>query len=185
MKEARYILTQDKINNIANIAATKAVELYRSMEKKAQEKRDSEILRVTKKKLQAYRRVKASLEETYEFTEDEKIELRWDFVKDLMGSGIEFIDRAEDRIKSIEKKRRHDSFDIQSIDRAISLYKKEADNTSNEEFQRRYRELYALYIDDMEYSIKEIAEMENVSEKSVYRDVGIACKIVAVYLFGM
>ena len=177
MKEARYILTQDQINNIANIAATKAVELYRSMEKKAQEKRDSEILRVTKKKLQAYRRVKASLEETYEFTEDEKIELRWDFVKDLMGSGIEFIDRAEDRIKSIEKKRRHDSFDIQSIDRAISLYKREANNTSNEEFQRRYRE--------MEYSIKEIAEMENVSEKSVYRDVGIACKIVAVYLFGM
>ncbi len=33
--------------------------------------------------------------------------------------------------------------------------------------------------------VKEIAEMENISEKIVYRDIGIACKILAVYLLGM
>lgn len=38
---------------------------------------------------------------------------------------------------------------------------------------------------DMFHDVKEIAEMENISEKIVYRDIGIACKILAVYLLGM
>ena len=43
----------------------------------------------------------------------------------------------------------------------------------------------AMYIDDEAHDVKEIAEMENISEKIVYRDIGIACKILAVYLLGM
>ena len=34
-------------------------------------------------------------------------------------------------------------------------------------------------------TVPEIAAAENVSEKTVYKDIGIACKIVAVYLLGM
>ena len=67
----------------------------------------------------------------------------------------------------------------------MALYKKEADNSSSEEAKRRYRELHAMYIDDEAHDVKEIAEMENISEKIVYRDIGIACKILAVYLLGM
>ena len=81
--------------------------------------------------------------------------------------------------------RKRDSFEIQSIDKAMALYKKEADNSSSEEAKRRYRELHAMYIDDEAHDVKEIAEMENISEKIVYRDIGIACKILAVYLLGM
>lgn len=58
-------------------------------------------------------------------------------------------------------------------------------NSSSEEAKRRYRELHAMYIDDEAHDVKEIAEMENISEKIVYRDIGIACKILAVYLLGM
>lgn len=140
---------------------------------------------ITKKKLQSYRRVKASLAETEEFTEDEKIELRWAFVRDLMGSGLDVVEKADNRIRSVENKRKRDSFEIQSIDKAMALYKKEADNSSSEEAKRRYRELHAMYIDDEAHDVKEIAEMENISEKIVYRDIGIACKILAVYLLGM
>ena len=42
-----------------------------------------------------------------------------------------------------------------------------------------------MYIADEAKSVKEIAETENISEKIVYRDLGIACKIIAVYLLGM
>ena len=59
------------------------------------------------------------------------------------------------------------------------------ENSSSEEAKRRYRELHAMYIDDEAHDVKEIAEMENISEKIVYRDIGIACKILAVYLLGM
>ena len=102
-----------------------------------------------------------------------------------MGSGLDVIERADSRIKSVEFKRKKDSFEIQIIDKAMKLYKQETDNSTNEEAKRRYRELYAMYIDEEERSIREIAEIENISEKIVYRDLGIACKILSVYLLGM
>ena len=185
MKEVRYSLTEEQLKCIASVAAEKAIEVYRSEEQKARTKKDNENVRIAKKKLQSYRRVKASLEETIEFTADEKIELRWAFVSDLMGSGLEFVTKADDRIRSIENKRRRDSFEIQSIDKAMSMYKKEVEKSRSDEAKRRYRELYAMYIDDEILSIREIAKIENISEKIVYRDLGIACKILTVYLLGM
>lgn len=185
MKEPKYSLTQEQLNSIAAIAADKAVEAYRSEEQKTQKRRDNENVRVTKRKLQSYRRVKASLAETEAFTEDEKIELRWAFVNDLMGCDFTGILRADDRIKAIENKRKRDSFEIYIIDRAMSLYKAEVEKSSNEEARRRYRVICAMYITDEPMTVEEIAEIENVSEKTVYRDIGLACKIIAVYLLGM
>lgn len=185
MKEPKYSVTQEQLKSIAAIAAEKAVEAYRSEEKKTQKRRENENVRITKKKLQSYRRVKASLAETEEFTDDEKIELRWAFIKDLMGSDFSGITKADDRIKSVENKRKRDLFEIQTIDRAMELYRQEVEKSSSEEFRRRYRELYAMYIDDEVLTVKEIAEIENISEKIVYRDLGIACNILAVYLLGM
>lgn len=185
MKEQTYSLTQEQLNSIAAIAANKAVEAYRSEEQKTQKRRENENVRVTKRKLQSYRRVKASLAETETFTDDEKIELRWAFVKDLMGADFNGIEKAEDRIRSVENKRKRDSFEIQSIDRAMELYKAEVDKAENDEAKRRYRVIYAMYIDDEAMTIEEIAQIENVSEKTVYRDIGLACKVVAVYLLGM
>jgi hypothetical protein len=102
-----------------------------------------------------------------------------------MGSGLDVIEKSENRIKSFEAKRKRDLFEIQSIDKALSLYKEEVDNSDSDEAKRRYRELYSMYIDDKIHSIAEIAEIENISEKIVYRDLGIACKIISVYLIGM
>lgn len=185
MKEPRYSLTDEQINKIAGIAAEKAIEAYRLEEIKAKKHLEAKSIHITKNKLKSYRRVKASLVETEEFTEYEKIELRWEFVKDLMGSGLDVIEKSENRIKSFEAKRKRDLFEIQSIDKALSLYKEEVDNSESDEAKRRYRELYSMYIDDKIYSIAEIAEIENISEKIVYRDLGIACKIMSVYLIGM
>lgn len=185
MKEPRYSLTDEQINKIAGIAAEKAIEAYRLEEIKAKKHLETKSIHITKNKLKSYRRVKASLVETEEFTEYEKIELRWEFVKDLMGSGLDVIEKSENRIKSFEAKRKRDLFEIQSIDKALSLYKEEVDNSESDEAKRRYRELYLMYIDDKIYSIAEIAEIENISEKIVYRDLGIACKIMSVYLIGM
>lgn len=34
------------------------------------------------------------------------------------------------------------------------------------------------------YTVQEISEVENISDKTVYKDIGIACGIVAIYLLG-
>lgn len=185
MKEKKYSVTQEQLNDIAAIAAEKAVQVYRSEEGRARRKAENANARITRKKLESYRRVKTSLSEPYEFTDNEKIELRWKFVRDLMGSDFNGVEKAEDRIRTIENKRRRDSFEIQMIDRALALYGKEAKSTSNEEFARRYRELRALFIDDPPMTAKEVADAEGISEKTVYHDIGIACNVMSAYLLGM
>ena len=42
-----------------------------------------------------------------------------------------------------------------------------------------------MYLEDREYSVQEISQVEKVSDKTVYKDLGIACGIVAVYLLGI
>ena len=42
-----------------------------------------------------------------------------------------------------------------------------------------------MYLEDREYSVQEISMVENISEKTVYKDLGIACGILAVYLLGI
>ena len=88
-------------------------------------------------------------------------------------------------ISNSEQKRKENLYCIHCIETAIRLYREECDKITNEEGKRRFRELYALYIADEPMTVPEIAAAENVSEKTVYKDIGIACKIVAVYLLGM
>ena len=185
MKEPRYFLNKEQIDEIARVAAEKAVEAYRLYEEKVLKQKENDYIRITKNKLKAFRRVKASLSVTETFSNEEKIELRWAFVRDLMGSAMDSVERAEDRIRSIENKRKKDSFEIWIIEKAMELYKKEVDTSGTEEEKRRYRELYAMYISDDPKDVSLIATKENVSEKIVYRDLGIAIKILSVYLLGM
>ena len=65
------------------------------------------------------------------------------------------------------------------------MYREECEKSEIEEVMRRYRELSMMYLEDNPYTVQEIAEIENVSDKTVYKDLGIACGIVAVYLLGI
>ena len=159
-------------------------ECKRSADKEKKEVADRNLM-VTRRKLKSYKRIKATLNEEEEFTEDEKIELRWLFVKDLMGSGLEYVEKAEKRISEFELKRKRNMFEVQAIENALRFYEKEAEESANEEFSRRYRVLKKMYIDSPENTIEQIAKEENVSEKTIYRDLKIACEIMSVYLLGM
>lgn len=183
----KYILSQDQLNQIAAIASRAGVKAYKDEKAKNEKKksRNEDKVRRTKKMLSSYRRMKATLSEEREFTEAEKIELRWRFIEDLMGNSNELVSKSETVIIDQEKKRQENLYCIQSIENAIRLYQEECEKSSSEEGKRRFRELYAMYIADEAKSVKEIAETENISEKIVYRDLGIACKIIAVYLLGM
>ena len=83
-----YVLTQEQINQIAAVAGKEAVQTFRAEQVKAEKKRAREENKVkkTKKMLSSYRRIKATLSDEAEFTEEEQIELRWNFIQDLMGS---------------------------------------------------------------------------------------------------
>ena len=139
----------------------------------------------TKKMLSSYRRIKATLSDEAEFTEEEKVELRWKFIQDLMGSARETVSKSERVIQDGEKRRQEDLYCIYRIEKATEMYREECEKSGSEEAKRRYRELSMMYLEEREYTVQEISQVEKVSDKTVYRDLGIACGIVAVYLLGM
>lgn len=182
-----YVLTQEQINQIAAVAGEEAVKRFRAEQVKSDKKRAREENKVkkTKKMLSSYRRIKATLSDEAEFTEEEQIELRWKFIQDLIGSVRETVSRSERTIKDEEKRRQEDLYCIYRIEKATEMYREECEKSGSEEAKRRYRELSMMYLEEKQYSVQEISEVENVSDKTVYKDLGIACGIVAVYLLGI
>ena len=182
-----YVLTQEQINQIAAVAGKEAVQTFRAEQVKAEKKRAREENKVkkTKKMLSSYRRMKATLSDEAEFTEEEKSELRWKFIQDLMGSAREAVSKSERVIQDGEKRRQENLYCIYRIEKATEMYREECERSGSEEAKRRYRELSMMYLEDREYSVQEISQVEKVSDKTVYKDLGIACGIVAVYLLGI
>lgn len=182
-----YVLTQEQINQIAAVAGKEAVQTFRAEQVKAEKKRAREENKIkkTKKMLRSYRRMKVTLSDETEFTEEEKVELRWKFIQDLMGSEREAVSKSERVIQDGEKRRQEDLYCIYRIEKATEMYREECERSGSEEAKRRYRELSMMYLEDREYSVQEISQVENVSDKTVYKDLGIACGIVAVYLLGI
>ena len=182
-----YVLTQEQINQIAAVAGEEAVKRFWAEQVKSDKKRAREENKVkkTKKMLSSYRRIKATLSDEVEFTEEEQIELRWKFIQDLMGNVRETVSRSERTIKDEEKRRQEDLYCIYRIEKATEMYREECEKSGSEEAKRRYRELSMMYLEEKQYSVQEISEVENVSDKTVYKDLGIACGIVAVYLLGI
>ena len=183
----KYVLSQDELNQIAVVASQEAVKVFQNEQKKAERRRakNEDKVKRTKKMLSSYRRMKATLSEEAVFTEEEKIELRWKFIEDLMGNSISQAGKSEQGAIDSEKKRQENLYCIHCIESAVRLYGEECEKSSSEEGKRRYRELYSMYISDTPSTVQEIAAEENVSEKTVYKDIGIACSIIAVYLLGM
>ena len=182
-----YVLTQEQINEIAAIGAKEALKVHRKERQKDERKRarDADKVKQTKKMLSSYRRIKATLEDEEEFTEEEKTELRWKFIEDLMGNAREVAGKSDKTIKDMERRRQEDRYCVYRIEKATEMYKNECELTGSDEAKRRYRELSMLYLDEKKYTVQEIAKVEKVSDKTVYKDIGIECKIVAVYLLGI
>ena len=184
--EAIFPLTQEQINQIAAIGAKEGVRAYKEEQKKEERRRKKEDSKVrkTKKLLSSYRRIKATLSDGEQFTPEEQAELRWKFIEDLMGNTREIAGKSERTIKDTERKREEDLYCVFRIEKATEMYREECEKSGSEEAKRRYRELSMMYLDEKPYTVQEISEVENISDKTVYKDIGIACGIVAIYLLG-
>jgi len=179
------ILPEEVLNMVAQIASQAAIDFYRQEVAKEKKNKKKQRINDTKRQLSAYRRIKSQLEDETVFTEEEKAEYRWEFVKDLMGNSKDFTSKSERIIKEEEKTRQENLYAIYRIENAMKLYKEECEKSPYEEDIRRYREVEALHISDTPMTVQELAEKENVSEKTVYRDLGIAYGIIAIYLYGI
>lgn len=160
-----------------------AVKAYRNTILDEEKNVDKILAKNIRKMLTNYRRTKAKLADEAVLTKEEERELRYECIKDLMGNVDQQLMKSERRIMRNEEERRMELFKIKQLEKAVGLYRKECIESSSYEDLRRCREIYGLYIDKEKKSVSEIAEEERISEKTVYKDVSVACKIIAVYYF--
>ena len=57
--------------------------------------------------------------------------------------------------------------------------------SKNQEDIRRYDVMEMTYLTEEKYTMQDIAEITNVSEKTLYRDLRKACESMSYYLLGI
>ena len=167
------------IEQTARIAAKETMDAKEEMDKR--NARRSDPGKAAQRMLADYRRLKIAQKEDIQITEAEGLEMRWKYLEDLMGTP----DRAsvtEAAVYVREKKLQYNQYKIQQIEAAVSMYERECENSGSEEAMRRYRVVRMRFMDEKEWKVEEIAELEKISDKSIYNDIRVACKVIAVYL---
>ena len=167
------------IEQAARTAAKETANAIEEANRKAAQR--SNPGKVAQRMLSEYRRLKIAVKENVEISEAEGLEMRWQYLKDLMGTP----DRAmltEEAAYARERRLQYNQYKIQRMEAAMSMYLRECENSGSEEAMRRYRMVKMRYTDEEARSVEEIAARECVSKNTVYHDLDLACKVIAVYL---
>lgn len=177
---ARTAVKESKQIDAAEIARV-AVEKYEQVEAKKRKDVEKKYIGYTRKALEGFRALKASIADEKSMSIEEVDYKRFEFLKDLMDPREI---QATKKFEGEAKIRIENRFYVKKMERALSYVKKEIEASGSEEMERKYRVVMAMYIDKKRLTPKEIAEKENINERTVYKDVTAICKVLSIYLYG-
>lgn len=160
------------------LGAKEAIKTYESEKAKQSRRRSDRRMHDTKRLLMHYREIKVHAEDAIASLAEINDE-DYDFFRRLMED-----DRKVD-VDSIVTSKVRSSIMLDQIDTMLHKYQQIAYSTRREEEMRRYRVLEAMCISDERKTVQEIAEMENIVDRTVYRDFDIACSRMGALLFGV
>lgn len=176
-----------ELEAIVRLASETAVESYRKELKRQQEQdgkarreRHHRVVNSAKMLLKNYRRFKkmtvSSVYGKDTSTNETLVELL-ELMQGIYRSGELEVVSIKDRVARTELM-------IEHIDAMLEVYKKDCNRSP--EGQRRYRVIYWMYLsEDESKTAEDIAEMENVVVRTVFRDIKTAYEELAVLFFGI
>lgn len=74
---------------------------------------------------------------------------------------------------------------VNHIDTMLGLYRVYCDGSSKPEDARRWRVIQGRYIDEQEKTVLDLADQENVADRTIRRDIEEACEHLAALFFGI
>lgn len=170
---------QDNIARIAaEVAASTALEVYAKEKKKERQMRVDRRLRDTKLLLRNYREIKIHAGDAISSL-SEIADGDYEFFHNLMYDGDQ-IDVA-----AIVRSKARSAIMLAHIDAMLQAYEVICYASYKPEDQRRYRVLEARCLTEKPVPINEIAESENIDNRTVYKDFDIACEKMSALLFGI
>ena len=176
-----------ELEAIVRLASETAVESYRKelerqqeQDGKARRERNHRVVNSAKMLLKNYRRFKkmtvSSVYGKDTSTNETLVELL-ELMQGIYRSGELEVVSIKDRVARTELM-------IEHIDAMLEVYKKDCNRSP--EGQRRYRGIYWMYLsEDESKTAEDIAEMENVVVRTVFRDIKTAYEELAVLFFGI
>lgn len=176
-----------ELEAIVRLASETAVESYRKelerqqeQDGKARRERHHRVVNSAKMLLKNYRRFKkmtvSSVYGKDTSTNETLVELL-ELMHGIYRSGELEVVSIKDRVARTELM-------IEHIDAMLEVYKKDCNRSP--EGQRRYRVIYWMYLsEDESKTADDIAEMENVVVRTVFRDIKTAYEELAVLFFGI
>lgn len=176
-----------ELEAIVRLASETAVESYRKelerqqeQDGKARRERHHRVVNSAKMLLKNYRRFKkmtvSSVYGKDTSTNETLVELL-ELMQGIYRSGELEVVSIKDRVARTELM-------IEHIDAMLEVYKKDCNRSP--EGQRRYMVIYWMYLsDDESKTAEDIAEMENVVVRTVFRDIKTAYEELAVLFFGI
>lgn len=180
------VMTQEQLDELVKTAGKVAAEFTMKAMKDHADNDAAKLRRERQKQikqiLKSYRTMKQMVEEQMRFTAEEQADIRWNFVVDLVGKPSTFARDAEGKVNGYENRLNETVYLLRKIENALDLYEMDVE-AGTEEDRRRLEELRMMYIDSGSKNVTEIAEEMRISEKIVYRDLGIAVNIMETYLF--
>lgn len=158
----------------------KELERQREQDGKARRERHHRVVNSAKMLLKNYRRFKkmtvSSVYGKDTSTNETLVELL-ELMQGIYRSGELEVVSIKDRVARTELM-------IEHIDAMLEVYKKDCNRSP--EGQRRYRVIYWMYLsEDESKTAEDIAEMENVVVRTVFRDIKTAYEELAVLFFGI
>ncbi len=185
--EANDLKLTPELEAIVRLASETAVESYRKelerqqeQDGKARRERHHRVVNSAKMLLKNYRRFKkmtvSSVYGKDTSTNETLVELL-ELMQGIYRSGELEVVSIKDRVARTELM-------IEHIDAMLEVYKKDCNRSP--EGQRRYRVIYWMYLsEDESKTAEDIAEMENVVVRTVFRDIKTAYEELAVLFFGI
>lgn len=176
-----------ELEAIVRLASETAVESYRKelerqqeQDGKARRERHHRVVNSAKMLLKNYRRFKkmtvSSVYGKDTSTNETLVELL-ELMQGIYRSGELEVVSIKDRVARTELM-------IEHIDAMLEVYKKDCNRSP--EGQRRYMVIYWMYLsEDESKTAEDIAEMENVAVRTVFRDIKTAYEELAVLFFGI
>lgn len=176
-----------ELEAIVRLASETAVESYRKelerqqeQDGKARRERHHRVVNSAKMLLKNYRRFKkmtvSSVYGKDTSTNETLVELL-ELMQGIYRSGELEVVSIKDRVARTELM-------IEHIDAMLEVYKKDCNRSPAG--QRRYRVIYWMYLsEDESKTAEDIAEMENVVVRTVFRDIKTAYEELAVLFFGI
>ena len=173
-------MNQEEIIKLAAEAGAKAAmeTLDRERQRDRQEMADRRLWN-TKLLLKNYRSFVAHVANSV-FTVDDYMPLE-EIWADLMMPGRD----STLFVESIKQSVARTATIVKHMEAMMDLYKVYCTTIGTAEDERRWRIIDGLYINEERRTIKELAQEEGVVERTIYKDVDIACERIAALMFGV